>query len=106
MFDGLTLQGGLHRAPGGVGGMNDAAVAVPAFPRQVKGLVIAAFRITGQLNAKFIKPFDGIGGIARYKFDGIAFAQSGTGNQGIFDMAFDAVGGIKNGGNPALRPVG
>lgn len=106
MFGGLTLQGGLYRPPGGIGGMNNAAMAMPAFPCQVKRLIIAAFRITRQLNAKIIQPFDGIGRVACDKFNSVAFAQSGTGNKCVFDMVFDAVGGIKHGGNSALCPVG
>ncbi len=99
----LLGQGLLYGSASGIGGVDDATMAVAAFARQVKPQF--GF-IPREGDALIDQPAHG--GIA--VFDDIArggfVTQAGTGDQGVVDMGFDRVGGVEHGGNAALCPRG
>jgi hypothetical protein len=97
----LLGQGCLHGATGGIGGMDDAALAVAAFARQVKAQRRA---VMGKRNATFDQPLDGFAAMLDDKTGGGRVAQAGAGVEGIADVGVDAVGRVEYRGDAALRP--
>ena len=92
-----------HRVAGGVGGVDDAALAVAAFARQVEaqfgGLV------PRERHALLDQPFDRLAPVLDDEARGRLVAQAGAGDQGVVDVLVDAVARIEHGGDAALRPV-
>ncbi len=89
--------------PGGVGGVDDAAVPVAALARQVEtefGLLVAR-----EGNTVADQPFDGGAAV----FDDVAgrrfVAEAGARDQGVVDMLVMAVVRVEHRGDAALCPV-
>jgi hypothetical protein len=83
--------------------MNDAALAVAAFARQMEaqfGCIVA-----GEGDALIDQPFDGFAPVFDDEAGGALVAQAAAGDQGVIDMLFMAIAGIKHGSNAALCPV-
>ena len=99
----LFRQGVLHRMAGGVGGVDDAAVAVAAFARQV--VAGAVVRIAGERHALLDQPFDRGPAVLHDEAGGLFVAQPGAGDQGVADVRLDRVVVRQHGGDAALRPV-
>ena len=104
-FDvGCLAQAGAHRVlyglAGGVGDMEDAALAVTALAGQVVALPVA---IEG--DALVDQPLDGSGAVLDDLAHRLPVAQAGTGFEGIPDMGIDTVLVAVDGGDTALGPV-
>ncbi len=106
MIDRLPLKRRLNCTPGGICRVHNAPMTVTTFAGQVERLIVIPIGVAGQLNAKFIKPGNCLWCIGSDEFDGFTFAKVGTCHQRITHVVFNAVGGIKHGGNTALCPVG
>ena len=99
----LAHQGGLYGFPGRIGGVEDTAVTVPPFARQVIARFAVCLYLSIEQNALIDKPLNAGFSVARNKGDRMAIAKTRSGNQRIFDVGFNAVGFIKHGGDAALR---
>jgi len=99
----LGAQRQLHCGAGGVGGMDDAAVGVPA----LAGQVVAEFRVgfAGEGHAALDQPVDRALAVFDHETGRVRIAQAGAGSEGVLDVGFDAVGGIEYRGDPSLGPV-
>ena len=97
------LQGRLDRLAGGVGGMHDAPMAVPAFPMQVEpALLVGGFIQAGKINALADQPVDAGAGLLHHSPDHGRVAQSGPGRQRVGDMGVDGILLVGHGGDAAL----
>ena len=97
------FQRHLNRVAGGIGGVDDAALAVAAFAGEVIAQLGAV--VTGEGHALGDQPFDGLAAMFDDIARGALIAQAGTGDQGVADMLGVAVAGIEHGSNAALRPI-
>ena len=99
----LVDQGELHRLAGGVGRVEDAAMAVAPFPGQViVGFPLGIlFLIEGDplLN----EPLDGVAGVAGGELHHRRVAQPGAGVERVAHVGFDAVGLVEHGSDASLR---
>ena len=97
---GRAFQRLLDRPAGGVGDMDDAAVAVPALAGQVQRAVLA-----GERHAELDQARDR----ARRRFDDMldhrAVVEPGAGDHRVVDVRFEAVAFLEHRGDPALRPA-
>ncbi|MNZ89668.1 hypothetical protein D3C78_1086020 [compost metagenome] len=91
--DQLALDGGA----GGVGGVDDAPRAVPAFARQVQ---LAVF--FGKRHAQRLQPGDGGRCVLDHLARGRQVAETGAGDQRVIDVCVEAVVFGQHGGNAAL----
>lgn len=105
----LVEQGFEDRRTGGVGGMNDAPVAVAALAGEVKletTVVDAVVLVTGERHALLDQPFDRFAAV----FDGephrVFVAQAAAGIEGVLDMRLHGIGVVEHGGHAALGPEG
>ena len=74
---------------GGVGGMNDAPVAVAAFAGQVVGQLAAVTAVeAGEVHSQINQPADGVGTVFHGEAHGIVVAQAGAGHMSIGHVAF------------------
>lgn len=97
---GLGRQGGGNSVAGGIGRMDNAAVAMPALPCQVVlGLVIA-----GKGDAAVDQPVDALAAMLDRKPDSILVAEAAPGVEGVADVILKRVVVIQHGGNAALGP--
>ena len=99
----LFFQRHLHGVPGGIGRVDDAALAVSAFAGQMKtqfGCGVARKR-----HALLDQPFDGFAAVLDDIARGALVAQAAAGDQGVFDVLLVAVARVQHGRDPALRPV-
>ena len=97
---GLGCQGGGNGVAGGIGCVDNAAVAMPAFPCQVVlGLVIA-----GKGNTTVDQPVDALAAMLDRKPDGIFVAETAPGVEGVADVILKRVIVIQHGCNAALGP--
>ena len=99
----MFAERGLHRRPGGVGGVDDAAMRVSAFACQV----IAELRIglAREGHAAVDQPFDCALAVLDHETGRFRVAQAGARDEGVLDVGFDAVGGVEHRGDAALCPV-
>ena len=102
MVNGFADQGVFDFAPGSIGSMQNTAMAVPTFACQMITFFPVCLYLGVKQHALIDKPLHAVFGIAGNKRHGLAIANSGTGNQRIIDMRFNAVGLIEDGGNTAL----
>ena len=93
----------LHRGAGGVGSMDDAAVRVSAFAGQV--IAELGVRLAREGDATIDQPFDGVLAVLDHEAGRFRIAQAGTGDEGVLDVGFHAVGGVEHRGDSSLRPV-
>ena len=101
----LAAQRGGHRFASGVGGMNDAAMAVAAFAGQVKALIadaIAVVAIAGKRHAQLNQPVNRRARVLNNKARGLRIAQPGAGHQRILYMCFHRILIIQHRRNAAL----
>ena len=101
MIHHLWRERGLDGGAGGIVDVNNAAVAVAAFARE---MVFAVF--TGKGHTAVDQPLDGLGGLLDRKAGSYRVVQVRTRIQRVFDMAFQRVGAVEDGRNTALRPTG
>ncbi len=99
----LLFQRHLHRVAGGVGGVDDAALAVAAFAGQVEAQFGAG--VAGERHALLDQPFDRFAAVFDDEAGGAFVAQAGAGDQGVGDVLVVAVAGVEHGGDAALGPV-
>eukprot|EP01022_Parablepharisma_sp_SALTPOND_P004214 TRINITY_DN118_c5_g1_i1.p1 TRINITY_DN118_c5_g1~~TRINITY_DN118_c5_g1_i1.p1 ORF type:complete len:1641 (+),score=478.48 TRINITY_DN118_c5_g1_i1:3715-8637(+) len=97
------FQRDLHRMAGGIGGVDDAALAVAA----LAGEVIAQLGsvVTGEGHALGNEPFDGLAPVLDDVAGRCFIAQAGAGHQGVIDVLGMAVARIQHRGDAALGPV-
>ena len=92
---------------GGIGGVNDAAMAVAAFTGEVE-LKPWVFRVSvliaGEGHALVDQPLNGFATVFDRKTHGIFMTQAAPGIQGVFDVGLDCVGVIQYGSDAALCP--
>ncbi len=100
----LPAQGVRDRPARGVGCMDDAAVAVPAFHGEVEILVAIGRDQLGEADAQIDQPLDALAAVAHSKADHILMAEPGACAERVFHMGVDAVGVIEHRGDAALRP--
>ncbi len=106
-FLGAREQGVEDRSAGGIGRMDDAAMAVPAFAGEVI-FEAAAFAIglfTGEGDALLDQPLDGFATMFDRETHRFFIAKPAAGDQSIGDMGLDRVGIIEHSGHSALGPV-
>ncbi len=82
--------------------MQNAAVAVAAFTREVVALFAVRLHFGIKQHALIDKPLHAVAGVAGDKLDGAAIAQASACNQRVLYMRGDAVGFVKNRGYTAL----
>ena len=93
----------LDRPAGGVGDVDDAAVAVTAFTRQMP----AFSRVVEiERDAKFGEPRDRGGGAADDMLDHGEVVEAGARDHRVADMILKTVARLKHRGDPALCPFG
>ena len=92
----------LDRPAGGVGDVDDAAVAVPALAGQVPAVAIG-FEV--ERHAKLGEAGDRRGGFGHDMLDDGAIVEPGARLHRIADVIFEAVVGFEHRGDPALRPA-
>ena len=80
----LGFQRGLHGMAGGVGGMDDAAVAVAAFAGEV--IADVAGCVPGERHALADQPFDGLASVLDHVAGDLGVAQAGAGDLGVVDV--------------------
>jgi hypothetical protein len=99
----LFCQRRLHGAAGGVGDMQDAALAMTAFAGQMKtGRGIVA----GEWHAAFDQPFHGGAAVLDDEAGGQRITQVDAGGVGVGDVGVDGVGRVDDRGNATLCPAG
>ena len=97
----LGDEGLLHGGSGGIGHVHDAALAVPAFARQVQG----ARAFLGEGDAKLAQPGDGGGGTFDHGARGVDVTQAAAGHQRVFDVLVQRVVCAQHGGHAPLGPA-
>ena len=103
MLPDFFFERDLHRMPGCIGRVNDAALAVAAFAGQVEaefGLLVA-----GERHALRDQPFNGLAAMRHDEAGRGLVAQSGAGDQRVLHVLVMAVMRVEHGRNTALRPV-
>ena len=106
MVNGLTHQGIFDFAPGSIGGVQNASMAVSAFARQMITLFSVCLHLSIKQHALIDKPLHAVFSVAGDKRYGLTVANSGAGNQRVINVRFNAVRFIENGGDSALRIEG
>jgi len=104
----LRCQDFKHCLARGVGGMNDASMAVTTLLGQMvvaKNLARAVVARAAEFHALIHQPLDTFPGPANGIFDDVAVTEPGTGDQGVFDMRKLAVIVVEHGGDAALGIV-
>src|SRR5450830_1617513 len=104
---GLFEQGLEDRGPGGVGGVDDAPMAVPAFAGQVEleaAVISARVIITGKRHTLVDQPLNGFAAMFDGKAHRVFVAQAAAGVEGVIDVGLHRVGVVQYGGNTALGP--
>src|SRR3546814_7071719 len=81
--------------------MDDAAVAVPAFARQVERLALGIER-----HAEGDQPLNRARRALDDEFDDPAIVEPRTGDNRILDMAFERIAGLEHRGDSPLGPRG
>jgi hypothetical protein len=108
-LSGFVEQGSENRCAGGIGGVNDAPMAVTAFAGQVK-LETAIFGtglfIAGERHALIDQPLNGLFAVLDSEAHGVFVAQATAGIQGVIDVGFNGIGVIQHGSDTALGPEG
>ena len=99
MLGGRGFQRLANRPAGGVGDVDDAAVAVAAFAGQVESAILA-----GERNAEVDQPGDGGGRMLHHMLDDLAVVEPRPGDHRIVDVRFEAVAFLEYGGDPTLGP--
>ena len=104
----LLQQGIEDRRAGGVGRVNDAAMAVPALPGEVEVVGLGAILAppAGKGHALIHQPADRIATVADDLTNGVLVAESATGNQGVLHMGIDGIRVIQHRRHATLRPEG
>ena len=92
---------GLHRCARGVVDMDDTAVTMPPFARQ---MIFAVF--TGKGHPAIDQPLHRFGGMLDRETRRHRIIQIRTGVQGVRDMVFNRIGAVEDCGNAALSPAG
>ena len=106
---GLLQQGVEDRGARGIGGVDDAPMAMAALAGEVEletAVLALLLVVTGEGHALFDQPLDGLAAVLDGEAYGILAAQAATGVEGVGDMGFDGVGVIQHGRHAALGPVG
>jgi len=102
----LLHQGFLDRAPGGVGRMDDAPVAMAAFAREVKLVLVVV--VPCEWHSLCHEPFHRAPAPLDHEAHRLGVAEPGPGNQGVADVVFHRVGAVEDGGRsrpgPSSRP--
>ena len=92
----------LNLFTGGIGGMQDPPMTMAAFAGQVVALFTVGLDLGIKQYPLIDKPLHAGFGVAGDEGDGMTVTKSGPGDERIFDVGFDAVGFIENGGNSTL----
>ena len=89
---------------GGIGGMNNASLAVPSLFGQVKGLLL--IRIAAELHALIHQPVNYFTTVVDGKLYGVWVAEVGAGVEGVLDMRVNAVVFVQHRSDAALGVIG
>ncbi|CAI8760512.1 hypothetical protein EMIT051CA3_10753 [Pseudomonas chlororaphis] len=106
---GLVQQCREDGCAGGVGGMDDAAMAVAAFAGQVEfetAVFIARLFVTGEGHALIDQPLNGFAAMLDGKPYRVFMAEAATGIEGVVDVGFDGVGVVQHCCDATLSPIG
>ncbi len=95
----LIDQGGVHRLTGGIGAVNNTAMAVTALFGEV---IIAIGVFFGEVNPLVDQPLNCRFAVFDRKTHGVFVAQAGAGNQRVGNMGVNRILIVKYRGNPAL----
>ena len=99
-------HGFLDLATGGIGGVDDAAMAVPAFTRKVQSRGGVRVTLASEAHAVLEQPAD----VLRTVFDHLAHdglvAQACASDQGVLDMGIDGVALVDHRRDSALGVIG
>ena len=106
-FTHLADQGAGDGLAGGVGGMNDAAVAVPALTGQVvgQGAVVIAGQ-SGEIHPQIDQPADRIRAVFHRVTDRVIMAQATPGHVRIGHVTFQGIFLVQHRGDAALGVIG
>ena len=96
------LEGGLERPAGGVGGVDDAPVAVAALAREVIVVGAVVPRLAGERHAQVNEPADRLRPAPDHVLHRFPTAQAGAGADGVLDVGLERVLGVEYRGHAAL----
>jgi hypothetical protein len=99
---GARQQGVLDGPAGGVGGMQDPAGGVSAFPGQVEFRLALAAWLARERHPEVRQPVDRLGALAHGEAHDLRLVEAGPGLQGVLDMRVDGIPGTGDGGDAAL----
>src|SRR5690606_31180088 len=106
-LSGFVEQGSENRCARGVGGVNDAPMAVTAFAGQMElepPVLGAGLLIAGKGYALIDKPLNGFFAVLDGKAHSIFVAQAAAGVEGVIDVGLNGIGVVQNGSDTALSP--
>jgi hypothetical protein len=88
--------------------MDDTAVRMTAFAREVEGVGNPAFAgiFKVERHAQACQPLDRDGGVLDHEFDRFAPVQPAAGHHRVADMVFEGIACVEHRGDAALRPGG
>ncbi|MCY1421134.1 hypothetical protein D9M71_367800 [compost metagenome] len=105
----LCQQGGEDRRPRGIGGVDDAPMAVAAFTGQVEfkaAVFVAGVFVTGKRHALVDQPLNRFAAMLNGEAHGVFMAQAAAGIEGVFDVGLHRVGVVQHRGHATLGPEG
>ena len=100
---GLARQGGGNRVAGGIGGVDNPAMAMAAFAGEV---VVLAIVLPGELHAGVDQPFDAFLAVFHGKADRILVAQTAARVEGVLYVILHGIGIVQNRSDASLGPEG
>ncbi|CAI8828920.1 hypothetical protein EMIT0P291_10693 [Pseudomonas sp. IT-P291] len=106
-FPGLVEQGCENGCTRGIGGVDDAPMAVAALAGQVEleaAIFVARLFIAGKGHALVDQPLNGFLAVLDGKAHSVLMAQAAAGIERVIDMGFNGIGIIQDGRNAALGP--
>ncbi|MCY1422382.1 hypothetical protein D9M71_380590 [compost metagenome] len=106
-FPGLVEQGGENGSAGGIGGVDDAPMAVTALAGEVElepAIFVTRLFIAGKGHALVDQPLNRFPAVLDGKAHRVFMAQAAAGIERVIDMGFNGVGVVQHGRNAALGP--
>ena len=99
----LPDEGLLHRAAGGIGGVDDAPMAVAALAGEVQLVLVVV--VAGEGHALGDQPFDRLAAALDHEAHRVVVAQARPGDVGVADVVFERVRAVQDGGDAPLGPA-
>ncbi|CAI8777222.1 Transcriptional regulator [Pseudomonas marginalis] len=104
---GLVEQGPEDRGTGGIGGVDDTAMAVAAFAGQMEleaAVIAACVFIAGEGHALVDQPLDRLAAMLDGEAHRVFVAQAAAGVEGVFNVGLHRIGVVQHRGDTALGP--